>query len=133
MPANLLHAVQKRIANVPANPIIDSQPPREARLVEVDEQPHGQVPQLDILKVEARARGAEEGGQPRQQQCEIAEARDADDVWIGGGGGMRDVQRDPGVPERLGDRGGHHEWNMLIYLMGWVVLRVGRWSVVKLG
>jgi hypothetical protein len=58
--------------------------------------------------VEAGAGRVEEGGEAREEEREVAEAGHGDDEGRGGGGGVRDVQGDAGVPKSLGDGGGGH-------------------------
>ena len=84
-------AVEERVANVPADPVVYRQSPGEGRLVEVDEKTDGEVAQLDIFKVEAGAGGGEEGGEAREEEGEVAEARDGGDERVGGVGGVGDV------------------------------------------
>lgn len=58
----LFGAVQKGIANIPAQAIGDDKPPGQGRLIEIGEEADCQVTQEDVLMVEARAGEAEEGG-----------------------------------------------------------------------
>ena len=53
---HLLVRVHKSIADVPLGPITNSQLPWQRRLVEVNQQAEGKIPQLDALMVEAGAR-----------------------------------------------------------------------------
>ncbi len=105
---HLLGGVEERVGNVPAHAVIHNQAPRQRRLVQVHQQARGEVPQQDAVKVEAGAGRLEKGREARQQQGEVGEARDAGDEGRGGRRRMGDVQRDSGVPEGLGDGGGHY-------------------------
>lgn len=79
MKTHLLCTVKKRIRNIPTHTILHSQPPRQTRLVQIHQQAHRQIPQLNILKVKARTWRVEKGRQTRQQQRQVAEPRDARD------------------------------------------------------
>ena len=113
MQTHLFGAVEEGIANIPPNAIAHSQPPRQTRLVQVDQQSSGQISQLHILKVKAGARGAEKGRQARQQQGQVAEARDASDERRRRRGWVRNVQWDPRGPEGLSDGIRHYHGGMV--------------------
>lgn len=88
---HLLDAIQKSIGNIPSRPIINRKPPRQPRLVQVNQQPDSQIPQLNVLKVKARAWRVKESRYPRQQKSQVTKARDAGDEWCRRRGGVRDV------------------------------------------
>lgn len=100
---HLLDAVEKRVPNIPFVTIPDLEPPRQLRLVEIDEQADSQVPHLDLLMVETAAGGAKKGGQSRQELGQVAEARDRGDEGGAGSGLASDVKGHAQAPEGLRD------------------------------
>lgn len=109
----LFSAVQESISDVPAQAVVDGQTPGKCGLVEVDEQAEGQVAQQDVLVVETGAGQAEVGGQARQQQGQVAEARHGRDEWRGGRGPrVRDVHRYLQVPQGLRYGGGRRRTHL---------------------
>lgn len=58
---HLLHTVQVRVSDVPLVAVADLEAPGQLRLVQVGQQPNGQVTELDFFMVEAAAGDSEEG------------------------------------------------------------------------
>lgn len=98
----LFGAVEERVANVPLGAVANDEAPGErCGLVQIEQQADRQVPQLDLLVVEAGAGDAEVGGQAGEQQGQVAEARDCGDKGRVGEGRVRDVQGHLERPECL--------------------------------
>ena len=88
----LLGGVHEGVTNIPFGPVADNKTPWHLRPVQVDQKADGEIAQLHLFMVEARARHLKVGGKTRQQQCEIAKARDSRDEGSGMLRGVRDVQ-----------------------------------------
>ncbi len=88
-----LGRVGEGVGNVPLRAVTHNQPPWQGGgLVQVDQQADGQVAQLDLLVVEARAGHAVVGGQAGEQQSQVTEARHRHDEWGGRPGDVGDAQ-----------------------------------------
>ncbi|KAK9415376.1 putative Zn(2)-C6 fungal-type domain-containing protein [Seiridium unicorne] len=98
---NLLRTVEESVPNIPAHAVADGQAPGQGGLVQINEQADGQIPQQDALVVEAGAWQAKVRGEAREQQGQIAEARDRGHKGRVRQRRVRDVERDMQVPERL--------------------------------